>query len=80
MLGLIQAAFIILHFFPQAEGNPILYWSWWQILIPTFIGFGIFAAFLVIIIIGFVIAAIWGEAKGRRATKRRQLRLQNRRR
>ncbi|ASZ74812.1 membrane protein [Mycobacterium phage Phabba] len=63
VLGLIQAVFIILHFVPQAEWNPILYWSWWQILIPTFIGVGIFVLFLVILIIGAVIAAVVGSRK-----------------
>ncbi|ACH62232.1 hypothetical protein MYRNA_265 [Mycobacterium phage Myrna] len=64
VLGLVQAAFIILHFVPQGQSwNPIPHWSWWQILIPTFIGVGIVAVILVIFIIGAVIAALWGSRK-----------------
>lgn len=64
VLGLVQAAFIILHFVPQGTSwNPIPYWSWWQILVPTWIGLGIFAVVLLFLIVGAVIAVLAGGRK-----------------
>jgi hypothetical protein len=61
VLGLIQAVFVVLHFFPQTDWNPVLYWSWWQILVPTFIGCAVVALFLLVIAVGAFIAFIVGR-------------------
>lgn len=53
ILGLLQVAFIIM------KVAKITDWSWWLVFVPTYIGLGIWAIVLMII----VLIAIWSKKK-----------------
>lgn len=55
VLGLLQVAFVIMKLM---KWGGVDQWSWTQVLIPTWIGFGIFGLVMLILLVIFIIAVV----------------------
>lgn len=64
---LLTVAFVVMKLLPHATpGNPaghIINWSWWWVLSPIWISFGLFIAVLLIFIIVEVVYVVYENTK-----------------
>lgn len=55
LLGVLQIIFIVLKL------CGLIDWSWWKVFIPMWIDLGIIAGFLLLYLVVFIIAYIYGK-------------------
>lgn len=71
--GWLTLVFVILKLNPGDHlTSPVVDWSWWLVLSPILIAWGISLAILLVVGLGFLVAFVHDEYKSRKGRKERK--------